>query len=190
MKKKLFDGIPRIEGERLVIDALTEADAPALQELMDNSKAYRFEPSFLFERRFDDARTAIAEVYGPLFANKESLILAIRTKVALDLDARDPVGEMCGLAEFYGLRDDAHKISVGARFLERYWGYGLATEATRMLVDYLFNETDIELITASTSVGNSASAHVLEKVGFIRTARGVEEDWGFDEPMLVDKWFY
>jgi len=38
-------------------------------------------------------------------------------------------------------------------------------------------------------VGNDASAHVLEKVGFIRTARGVEEDWGFDEPAIVDKWF-
>ena len=51
------------------------------------------------------------------------------------------------------------------------------------MVDYLYNETDIEIITASTMIENKASAHVLEKVGFIRTARSVEEDWGFPEPL-------
>ena len=57
------------------------------------------------------------------------------------------------------------------------------------MVGYLYGETDIELITASTMVGNAASARVLEKNGFIRTARSVEEDWGFLEPTLADKWF-
>ena len=57
------------------------------------------------------------------------------------------------------------------------------------MVGYLYGETDIEVITASTAVGNKASAHALEKVDFIRTARGVEEDWGYPEPTLVDKRF-
>ena len=99
-------------------------------------------------------------------------------------------GELAGLAEFYGLRDRLHKISVGSRLRECQWGHGFATEATRLMVDYLYDETDIEIITASTMIENKASAHVLEKVGFIRTARSVEEDWGFPEPTIVDKWFY
>ena len=98
-------------------------------------------------------------------------------------------GELAGLAEFYGLRDRLHKASVGYRLRERYWGKGIATEAVRLMVGYLYGETDIEIITASTMVENSASAHVLEKVDFIRTARYVEEDWGFPEPTIVDKWF-
>ncbi len=84
---------------------------------------------------------------------------------------------------------ELHKISVGYRLRERFWGQGLATEAARLMVGYLYGETDIEIITASTMVDNAASAHVLKKADFICTARGVEEDWGFGEPTIVDKWF-
>lgn len=180
MRKKLFSEIPRIEGERVVIDRVVDADAAALQELMDNDDVYRYEPTYLFERQFDDAHEAIRQLYGDLFANKESLILGVRLKED---------GALCGLAEFYGLRDDHHKISIGIRLLVRYWGRGIATEATGLMVRYLYDETDIELITASSLADNAASASSLEKNGFICTARGVEEDWGFSEPTLADKWF-
>ena len=180
-RKKLFSEIPRIEGERIVLDRVVDADADALRDLIDNPFAQRYLPTYLFEKQFDDAREAIRLLYGDLFENKESLILAIRV---------NETGELAGLAEFYGLRDHLHKISVGSRLRECQWGHGFATEATRLMVDYLYGETDIEIITASTMVENKASAHVLEKVGFIRTARSVEEDWGFPEPTIVDKWFY
>ena len=180
-RKKLFSEIPRIEGERIVLDRVVDADADALRDLIDNPFAQRYLPTYLFEKQFDDAREAIRLLYGDLFENKESLILAIRV---------NETGELAGLAEFYGLRDRLHKISVGSRLRECQWGHGFATEATRLMVDYLYGETDIEIITASTMVENKASAHVLEKVGFIRTARSVEEDWGFPEPTIVDKWFY
>ncbi len=36
---------------------------------------------------------------------------------------------------------------------------------------------------------NRASARVLEKNGFIQTASGVPEDWGYAGPTLADKWF-
>ena len=67
----------------------------------------------------------------------------------------------CGLAEMYGFRDPIHKISVGYRLLEKFWGQGIATEALGLMIDYLFQETDIEIITASTMIENQASAHVL-----------------------------
>ena len=179
--KKLFSEVPRIEGERLMLDRVVDADADALQDMIDNLPVQQYLPTYLFEKQFDDAHEAIGMLYGDLFKNKESLILAIRVK---------ETGELAGLAEFYGLRDRLHKISVGSRLRECWWGHGLATEATRLLVGYLYGETDIEIITASVMVGNKASEHVLEKVGFIRTACNVEEDWGFAEPVIVDKWFY
>lgn len=181
MPKKLFDEIPRIEGGRLVLDAVTDADADALAELAGNPKIYTHEPTFLFERQFGDAHEAIAQVYGDIFAKKRSLILAIRL---------EETGEMCGLAEFYGLRDDAHKISVGYRLLERFWGRGIATEAVACMLDYLSRRTDIRVVTASTLPDNAASAHVLEKNGFVCTAHSVDEDWGFELPLPTDKWVW
>ena len=89
----------------------------------------------------------------------------------------------------YGFQNRIHKISIGYRLLERYWGHGIATEAVSLMVSYLYGRTDIQIITASTMIENIASARVLEKNDFIRTARSVEEDWGFDKPTIADKWF-
>ena len=180
MAKKLFSEVPSLVGEGIALGPLTEADAPALQDLMDNEHVYRFLPTFLFEKQCADARDAIARLYGEPFVRKESLILGVREAEG---------GELLGLAEFYGLRDDAHKISVGYRLRECGWGRGVATRAVDRMVAYLYGETDIEIITASTMVENIASARVLEKNGFIRTARGVGEDWGYPEPTIADKWF-
>lgn len=177
----LFSTVPTIVGPRVTLRPLAPADAPALEELVASERVYRYLPTFLFEKQFDDQRETIAQVYRELFTSQESLILGVEA-------AGD--GGICGLAEFYGLRDDVHKISVGYRFLERSWGRGVATEAVGLMVGYLYGETDIEIVTASTMVENIASARVLEKNDFIRTARGVGEDWGYDEPTIADKWFY
>ena len=179
-RKKLFCSVPHIEGKRIALDCVVDTDAEALKDLIDNPLVQRYLPTYLFEKQFDDPHEAIRLLYGDLFFNEESLILAIRPK---------ETGELAGLVEFYGLRDRLHKISVGYRLRECFWGQGLATEAARLMVDYLYGKTDIEIITASTMIENEASARVLEKADFIRTARGVEEDWGFPQPTIVDKWF-
>ena len=179
-RKKLFSEVPCIAGERIVLDSVVDADAEALCDLIGNPLVQRYLPVYLFEKQYDDMHEAIRLMYGDLYANKESLILAIRMK---------ETGELAGLAEFYGLRDDLHKVSVGYRLRESFWGQGIATETLGLMITYLYGQTDIEIVTASTMVENTASAHVLEKCDFIRTVRRVEEDWGFPEPTTVDKWF-
>lgn len=180
MKKRLFSEIPHLEGSRVVLRRLEDEDAGMLEELVSSDRVYRYLPTFLFEKQFDDMHEAIRKMYGDLFIRKESLILGVEAQGD---------GGICGLAEFYGLRDDVHKISIGYRFIERSWGRGIATETVELMVGYLFGQTDIEIITASTMVENVASARVLEKNDFIRTACGVEEDWGFESPTIADKWF-
>ena len=179
-RKKLFSEVPSIAGERIVLNRVVSTDADAVRDLVENPRVHRYEPAHLFEKQRADVQESIDLMYDDLFENKESLILAIRMK---------DTGELAGLAEFYGLRDRLHKVSVGYRLRESFWGRGLATETARLMVGYLYGETDIEIITASTMVENEASARVLEKADFIRTARGVEEDWGYPEPTIVDKWF-
>jgi ribosomal-protein-alanine N-acetyltransferase len=180
MKKKLFDDIPRLQSDRVILRRLVDADVPELEELVSSERVYRYLPTYLFEKQFSDMHVMIRRLYDTCFVAQESLILGVEPRGD---------GRICGLAEFYGLRDDMHKISVGYRLLERSWGQGIASEALRLMVDYLYAQTDIEIITASTMVENIASARVLEKNDFLRTARGVEEDWGYDSPTIADKWF-
>lgn len=178
--RKLFDEIPRLESANLILDGVRDEDEYALQELVGNDSVYRHLPTYLFERQYSDPQEIIRGFYGDLFQSQSSLIVAVRLKES---------DSFCGLAEFYGLRDDVHKISIGYRLLERCWGNGIATETVRMMVSYLYSQTDIQIITASTMIENYASARVLEKNDFICTAHSVEEDWGYPTPTIADKWF-
>jgi RimJ/RimL family protein N-acetyltransferase len=88
----------------------------------------------------------------------------------------------------YSFDDSIHKVSVGYRLSEKFWGRGIASEALKMMIDYLYTNTDIEIITASTLPDNQASAEVLRKNGFDLVVHNSPEDWGYEAPLPTDKW--
>lgn len=173
--QKLFSQIPCLKGERVTLKALTAVDKDALSELTENEKVYRYLPTFLYEQQYADKAYVIAHLYDECI--KDSLILGVYLGDAF-----------CGLAEFYGYRPHLLKVSVGYRLIERYWGKGIATETLRLMTDYLLNETDVKVITASTMVENTASANVLEKNGFKPFSYTLLEKWGYAKPILTKKW--
>ena len=173
--KKLFSEIPCIKRERLVLRKIKETDAAGLAELTRSENVYRYLPTFLFERKYDDVREVIRRLYDECF--KDAIILGVFMK-----------DEFCGLVEIYGYREDAHKASIGCRFLERSWGKGVASEAVEALIRYLAEETDVKVVTATTMVENEKITHVVEKNRFLLVESGVGEDWGYDQPTLVNKW--
>ena len=175
--KKLFSEIPYIKSRRLVLKKIEETDAEGLSELAHSPNVYRYLPTFLFEQKYDDIHDVIRGLYDECF--KDSIILGVFME-----------DEFCGLAEIYGYREVTHKASIGCRFLECYWGKGIATEVVGDLVRYLTQEARIEIITASTMVENSAISHVMEKNHFLLVASGVDEDWGYPEPTPVNKWVW
>ena len=179
--KKLFDEIPYLEGERIVLRKITEEDREALREMARSDIVYRYEPSYLLEQQYTDMDQLLRDLYGEFFGKKQNLFLGIFL--------RDRPSELCGLAEFYDYRDHLHMVSIGARLREKFWKSGIATEVAKLMADYLFGETDIEIITASTMVENKASARVLEKNGFMSTRTVHREDWGRGDTTEAYRWF-
>lgn len=67
---------------------------------------------------------------------------------------------------------------------EQYWGKGLATEASRAVVEYGFTAGHLEALTSANFIDNPASGRILTKLGFtangrmrtISIARGHEVD--------------
>jgi RimJ/RimL family protein N-acetyltransferase len=47
-----------------------------------------------------------------------------------------------------------------------HWGQGFATEAARSLIDFTFEEFEIEQLISGARVANPASRNILEKCGF------------------------
>ena len=147
---------PLIEDERLILRWLTQEDSAGLDRLVHSDSVYRYLPTFLFERKYDDSDPAERQI------------------ISYD--------------KCHYQRNDIHKVSIGYRFLEAYWGKGIASETVGMMTNYLKNNASIEIITASTMIENRASAAVLRKNGFSLVASGADEDWGFPTPTPTDKW--
>ena len=93
MKKKPFSEIPRLEDGRLLLRAITPADADALAALAGSARVYRYLPTFLYGQKYPDIRRVIDGLYAECL--QESLILG----GFLRDDCR-----FCGLAEMYGSR--------------------------------------------------------------------------------------
>ena len=179
--KKLFDEIPYLEGERVVLRKIVEEDRETLWEMAHSSIIYRYEPTYLLEQQYSDMDQLFRDLYGECFEKKRNLFLGVFLK--------ENPAELCGLAEFYDYRDHIHMVSIGGRLREKYWKNGIGTDIAKLMADYLFKETDIEIITASTMVENKASARMLEKNGFLTTNRIYKEDWGHAESTDVYRWF-
>ena len=177
--KKLFDEIPRIEGKLITLHRIGEEDAPALKHFTESRILRKYLPTFLLEMQYDDPLDAIHAMYEEAFPKKEGLFLGVY---------RNTDGAFAGIAEFYGYHDEIHKVSIGGRLHEDFWGEGIATEMIALMVDYLSNETDIEIIAASTLPENSASARALQKNGFTLVVGDGDEDWGYDKPLPTSKW--
>jgi RimJ/RimL family protein N-acetyltransferase len=47
-----------------------------------------------------------------------------------------------------------------------YWGQGFGTEAARAMIDFTFEEFDVEQLISGARVANPASRNILEKCGF------------------------
>ena len=177
---KLFDEIPYLEDDRVILRKITDDDIDALSEMSGSNVVYNYEPTYLFERQYTDMHEMIHDLYGECFEKKQNLFLGIIFKGD---------GQLAGLAEFYDYKEYLHLASFGIRLRENYWSRGIATNTAKLMTDYLLNQTDVEIITASVMSENKASAHVLEKLGGTKTISGAPEDWGHENPTIADRWF-
>ena len=173
--KRLFQEIPHIRQGELELRKLEPKDASSLGELVRSEDTYRYLPTFLFEKKYEDSGEVIERLYDECL--EDSLILGI---------FRNSV--FCGLIEVYAYRPVFHKASIGYRLLPRFWGMGTATGAVKLMTEYLLGEKNMKVVTASVMVENKASERVLEKAAFRCVLHSVPEDWGHSRPVKADKW--
>lgn len=179
---QLFDEVPRIEGERILLREIVASDAEALGAFARDEDIYRLEPTFLYERRYSDPHVVIERMRAECFDTKDSILLAVCW--------RDKPDQMLGIAELYAYEERKPKVSLGYRLAPQWWGQGIATEVVGVLKRYLLDEVRMRTITAHVMCQNVASARVMAKNGFLPLYRGVWEDWGRESLVQVDKFIY
>jgi len=77
-----------------------------------------------------------------------------------------PEGNLIGTIGYYKWDKPHHHAEVGYDMWPDYWGQGLMPEALRVVVQYGFEEMELNRIEATTHTENQRSQRVLAKLGF------------------------
>lgn len=87
-----------------------------------------------------------------------------------------PIGTVGWHLERYGPNEESGAWNIGIALIPEARGRGHGTEAQRLVAEFLFANTTLHRVEASTDVENVAEQRSLEKAGFIREAvlRGVQ----------------
>lgn len=169
-----------IENDRLEIHGLKDRDLEALSAMRNDPVIYRYEPAFL-EELLGSAEEALQKIRSMDLREDRQCILGIYEKTDPDT--------LAGLAELYDYKPSGKVISIGLRFRPEYWGRGMASSCVSALLDFIRNETQVELVTAHVLPGNKASAGCVRKNGF-EYLLSKEEDWGLGEPSVAEVYTY
>ena len=87
-----------------------------------------------------------------------------------------PGGVFAGWFHFRPHRPVPQELELGYRLKQAYWGRGYATEMSRRLLQWGFEELKLERIVATTLQQNMASRRVMEKIGMTPESEYVYDD--------------
>ena len=142
-----------IETERLTFRRFVDEDLPLLIEQRADPEVNKY-------------------LGGPKRQNAE----ALSTRIRFYMDCYEKfgfgmcpmiwkeTGEIIGTAGLQPL-ENTGEIEVGYSIIKKYWGLGIGTEAARGWMEFGFTRMGLERIVAVAVVGNTASTHIMEKVG-------------------------
>ena len=138
-----------LETERLLLRRPTLADVKAIARLAD-------------DRRIAENTRRLPHPYGQDHAIEFVRATAgdNRGTVFLIENNFSPIG-MVGID---WRQPDAPELGYWLGF--EYWGQGFGTEAARAVIDFTFEEFDVEHLIAGARVTNPSSRNILEKCGF------------------------
>ena len=168
---------PTLHTARLRLRPFSEADADALFALHSNAHVLRYwdsppwsEPSRA-ERFIAACRQIEEEGSG--------------ARLAIDRVTDGAFVGWCGLTQWNA---DYRSASMGYCLTEAAWGHGYATEAARAVLQWAYETLDLNRVQAETDTRNVASAHVLEKLGFVR--EGTLREDCIVNGEVSDSWVY
>ena len=148
---------PELHSARLCLREVRDDDAPALFAIHSDPQVMRYwsypawtEPAQA-ERKVTDIQRQRREL--------DILVWAI---------ADAGTDRLIGTSAAFALDLTQGRAEIGYSLHRDWHGRGLASEALRLILRYLFDELGLRRIEADADPRNAASCRLLEKLGFVR----------------------
>jgi ribosomal-protein-alanine N-acetyltransferase len=168
-----FDTFPQIETERFVLRAVTDSDSGDLLALYSDETVVEYMPLDPFESEQD----ALDEMswYRKIFKEQTGLRWMIEDKQS---------HRVIGTCGYLGYEEEHHRAEIGYDLLSSCWGKGVMTEVARAVLEFGFNQLQLNKIEAKVDPGNEASIRLLYKLGFQQ--EGLLRQHEFEKGRYVD----
>lgn len=86
----------------------------------------------------------------------------------------------CGLRPY---KDQLNVLETGCHLCKNYWGKGFASEATKRVLEYAFNELKIKMVVAGHNPNSIRPKITLTKLGFSYIRDEYYEPTGINHPL-------
>jgi len=168
---------PTLQTARLRLRPFTSADADALFALHSSAYVLRYWDAPPWSERGRAERFIAA--CGRMAEEGSG------ARLAVDRVSNKAFIGWCGLTRW---NPHYRSASMGYCLDDGAWGHGYATEAGRALLQWALDTLDLNRVQAETDTRNTASARVLEKLGFVR--EGTLREDCFVNGEVSDSWVY
>jgi [ribosomal protein S5]-alanine N-acetyltransferase len=152
---------PTLETERLVLREIVSMDAPALFEFRKDADNMRYYGSDLMETI--DGAHELVELFSSWRVMPNP-----GTRWALQLRTESTLIGTCGLFKW---NRNWRSCTIGYELNPKYQGKGLMTEALTPMIDWGFQEMDLNRIVAEIHPENAASISLARHLGFVEEGR-------------------
>jgi [ribosomal protein S5]-alanine N-acetyltransferase len=168
-----FSSFPVLTTERLRLRPLTHGDVEQIKAIYSDPAVL----AFLSQPPTDTQEKALGRIdwFNSLFTNHECVTWGIT------LHGDDQLIGVCGTYAWD--RDDRH-VDIGYSLQPAYWGRGYATEASRAVIRWCFDNLNVHRIQADCTDGNMGSERVLLKCGF--TVEGITRESCWEHGRFVN----
>jgi len=147
-----------LASQRLLLRRLKEKDAAVIFSLRSDPQINRYTGRKLQQKQEEAA--AFIEMINKNIDDEKAYYWGIIEKVSEEL-----VGTIC----LWNLSDDRKKAEIGYELLPAYHGKGIMKEAIGLLLVFIFDELQMDIIEAWTHKDNIPSAKLLSYFEFTLT---------------------
>lgn len=169
----LFETFPILETDRLILRQPETIDLPLILDMLSNEEVARYIgfPTF---QTMAEAENELGW-YQALFREKQGIRWAITDRQS---------GKFIGSCGFKNYQAVHNKAEIGYDLMYSWWNKGIMTEAIRPIIEYGFTHMELNRIEAEADTRNTASIHLLQKVGF--QVEGISRESEFENGMYID----
>ncbi len=154
----IFDQFPILKSDELILKKIEDHHINEVFEIYDNDTVFEY-CGIIPKHNKDTVKNMIGHFERDY--NK-------RSRVKWGIFAQAEPNRLLGIIEAFDLNQKVNMVTIGYFLAESHWGKGIASEALRILLHFLFMDVNINRIQAEVMPLNEPSKKVLLKNGFIK----------------------